>query len=190
MDDQPDDQRSPRPDVPRQSVSRSAPSRQLTLFIALFLVLLAGTAYAVYYWQHQKINSLNSKVTSLQAQLSKLQPAQTNSNYRGGPGGVKLTENIDMQIAQTLNELTLYKQQNGQYPVSATNIMLQNYWRYGYNGIAAGPNLKCPADNGYISYAGYTNPKTNKVDQFDLYYCVGNSVAHKTQADISTVTNQ
>lgn len=180
------------PISPPQNPPKTKQPNRIPIVVAIALILLAGTAYGVYSWQHKKVNDLNVKVNSLQSQLSKLQPSSTStsSNYRGGPNGVKLTESTNEEMSQTLTELALYNQQNGQYPQSDTNIMAQNYQRYGYDGIAAGANLKCPQENGYISYAGYTNPTTNKVDRFDIYYCNGNSVGHKTQADIPQANKQ
>lgn len=66
------------------------------------------------------------------------------------------------------------------YTDRATTHMFQNWGRYGYSQMEAVQSLKCPAYNEYFSYNGYTNPKTNLVDNIELHYCDNSGLVKKT----------
>jgi hypothetical protein len=68
----------------QQPVNPSKRSKKPLLAVLVVIVLLAGTAYGVYAWQHGKVKTSNTKVARLQNEVSKLSkqtsPSQTHTN--------------------------------------------------------------------------------------------------------------
>src|SRR5579884_2860420 len=63
------------PSIPPQQTSFTTNSKskiKLLLLSLLALVVLLAVAYGVYSWQHQKVNDANTKVSSMQTQLTSL----------------------------------------------------------------------------------------------------------------------
>jgi len=59
-------------------------SALLTVILtALLLIVLVGGMYAVYNWQHKKVNDLDTKVSNLNSQVQTLQQKANNSSSAG-----------------------------------------------------------------------------------------------------------
>jgi len=84
------------------------------LVSALVIVLIVGVGYGVYAWQHKKVSDSNSKVASLQTQLTSLQnqvnklskqtpatPSTSSASY------LKITQlNIEIPLTSSISDLS------------------------------------------------------------------------------------
>jgi len=141
---------------------------------------MTTSAFCGYYYEHSKATT---KENSLQAQITTLQK-QVNS-LKAPSGNLQATEPVDTIVTQTLSYLATYKQQNGQYPTNETTDLDKLVWSYNYNFKGGGgPDLTCPQDSRYLTYISLANQTTHQNDTFTLYYCNGNKISQKTQADI------
>jgi hypothetical protein len=170
----------PLPPQSSPQTSKSGNSMKVILSIVLVLLLVIASAFGGYYYEHSKAttkeNDLQAQITSLQKQVN---------NLKAPSGNLQATESVDTMVKQTLNYLATYKQQNGQYPTNETTDLDKLVWSYNYNfKDGGGPDLTCPQDSRYLTYVSLTNQTTHQNDTFTLYYCNGNKIAQKTQADI------
>jgi hypothetical protein len=159
---------------------KSSNGLRMVLFIVLGLLLVAASAFCGYYYEHSKAttkeNSLQTQITTLQKQVNSL---------KAPSGNLQATEPVDTMVTQTLSYLATYKQQNGQYPTNETTDLDKLVWSYNYNfKDGGGPDLTCPQDSRYLTYISLANQTTHQNDTFTLYYCNGNKISQKTQADI------
>lgn len=106
--------------------------------------------------------------------------------YRGGPSGVKLTEDPSIIATKVLESIKLTHKQQGQYPAEATEYMTQLWYDHGYNQTLAAPrSLRCAGDdNGLWSYNATRDQQTGEYESFTLDYCRDSKLITKTQADI------
>lgn len=174
------------------SVAANQPkvSRTKILMVALFAVAIA-IAFGVQQYQINRLQTSlsNTKNTNKADTSTTTQTTDKKAYPYGSRGGVKLLRPVDEQSKAMLDLLAIYNSQNGSYPKSETAVMIQELQRYGYNAMSAGPNLRCPDDEGHFSYTGYINPSSNQVDSFGLYYCDGSTLVTKTQTDIAASKN-
>ena len=170
------------PAIPQNIPQTPKSGNSLKVFLLIVFALLLMTASAVggYYYElsiaTKKEKSLETQITSLQKQIN---------NLKAPTGNLQATEPVDTMVTQTLSYLLTYKKQNGQYPTNETTDLDKLVWSYNYNfKSGGGPDLTCPQDSRYLTYVSLANQTTHQNDTFTLYYCNGNKMSQKTQADI------
>lgn len=173
------------PVQPTKSASQSHGFANFLTLINFILVLLfftAAGAFGGYNYEHNKAtareNDLNSQINSLEASIKLKESQESNAD------SLEATIPIGDMVDKTLDYLTKYKQQNGQFPEDETVDLLKITWNYNYNYKAGGPVLSCPQDSRFLAYNSLVNLDTHEYDTFTLYYCNGDKMDQKTQSDI------
>lgn len=136
------------------------------LLIILIAILVSFISYYVY--QHEYSN--NTTKSNL-----------TKSNVTSNKPKISLTDMTN----QLLGSIKTYYIQKGEYPSDITQNMDQLAWDNGYDYVAAGANIKCPAYDNFYSYVGYPDQTTGNITTFGLYYCNGNNAQSVNQSNIS-----
>ena len=153
-------------------------------FVAGTLCLLIGVAlgFATGYIVRERMIPAEGS----QAAVSQATGSTYAAGYRDGTNGTALTADADVVANELLASLKLSYKQQVQYPDTLNEYMAQILMKYGYSShkSLSGPDLKCPADNGYFYYQPYKDQETRAYKTFDLYYCKDSTLVHKSQLDI------
>ncbi|NBO36797.1 hypothetical protein EBU91_04610, partial [bacterium] len=103
-------------------------------------------------------------------------PPEYAEGYRDGKNGTKLTKAADVVVDEIVASLKESYIKNGQYPIPAysaqsndseTVYIQQIADKYGYV-VYISSVVKCPIDNGVISYKPTKNQKTEKYDSYKI----------------------
>ncbi len=110
-------------------------SKQKLALVVAVVVLIAGAAYSVYFWQHKKVNSLNSNVTSLKKQVTNLNNQVSTLQAASKTSPVSQSPSSSTDTVATVKLSDAVKLVNGLYTdyiknvgtLAATDTVLQKY---------------------------------------------------------------